>query len=325
MRSRLHGLDALRGIAALSVALHHLGRLYGGSGPPLLPSVAVDLFFILSGFVMARTYEARMADGMTTAHFIGIRYRRLFLPLAIGSTFGLCWAVLRFGASSELVLAYALTLAFMPAFWMSNAFIINGPAWSLFVEIIANGLHGAIFGKLSKGALLLLWVIVSAVFCTTFLAGISHWAPGIVAIASLVPRELSCYMMGILLFRQWGDAPLGSHGGVAIAVFPLLLLVAVINPWVELATVLIAAPLVVRASLSLQNAQWAVWLGALSYPLYASHMPVIRLAVLAGLPPIVALAFAIGVAWVVTGVFERGRKVSLGEVPVVAAAAPQSG
>ena len=308
MRSRLQGLDALRGIAALAVALHHLGRLYGRAGPPVLPSLAVDLFFILSGFVMARTYEARMRDRLTAVQFIALRYRRLFLPLAVGSTLGLVWATIRYGPSGELVLAYALILAFLPAFWMANCFLINGPAWSLFIEILSNGLHGALFGKLSKHAVFALWIVITIVFCVTFLAGISHWDPGIAAILSLIPRGLSCYLMGILLFRHWGDAPIGNQPLVAIAIFPILLMAALINPWVELATVLIAAPLVVRASLSLSNAQWAVWLGALSYPLYATHMPVIRLSLLGGLPPVVAFILAIGAALAVTFAFEMRRK-----------------
>jgi peptidoglycan/LPS O-acetylase OafA/YrhL/putative flippase GtrA len=308
MSSRLHGLDALRGIAALAVALHHLARLYGAAPPPLLPSLAVDHFFILSGFVMARTYEGRMRQGMTAPQFLTLRYRRLFGPLFIGSTLGLFWAVLRYGPALDLVLAYVMILGFLPAFWLPNCFLINGPAWSLFIEIIANTFHGVVFGKLSDSLLFGVWVIATIVFCVTFLMGVSHWAPEIGAILSLIPRGLSCYVMGILLFRRWGDEPLGHHPGIAIAIFPILLNVALFNPWVELATVLIAAPLVLRASLSLSDAPWAAWLGALSYPLYATHMPVIRLATLAGLPPSTALFLALAAALGVTVAVEMRRK-----------------
>ncbi|RWH17217.1 acyltransferase family protein, partial [Mesorhizobium sp.] len=81
--ARLYGLDALRGVAALAVALHHFAHAYHLPPLPINPFLAVDLFFILSGFVMARTYEGRLRNGLTTVRFIGLRYRRLFMPLAI--------------------------------------------------------------------------------------------------------------------------------------------------------------------------------------------------------------------------------------------------
>ncbi|RWD64150.1 MAG: acyltransferase, partial [Mesorhizobium sp.] len=75
MGGRLYGLDALRGVAAVAVALQHLMRIYHLPEAPLNPFLAVDLFFILSGFVMARTYEDRLRRGLSAVGFIGLRYR----------------------------------------------------------------------------------------------------------------------------------------------------------------------------------------------------------------------------------------------------------
>src|SRR5690348_12833235 len=86
---RLNGLDALRGVAALVVAFHHLSVISVSRGLGELPFLAVDLFFVISGFVMARTYEERLQTTLSTPRFILLRYKRLWLPLAIGTMLGM--------------------------------------------------------------------------------------------------------------------------------------------------------------------------------------------------------------------------------------------
>jgi peptidoglycan/LPS O-acetylase OafA/YrhL len=303
-------LDALRGIAALAVALHHLARAYGAEGPPLLPSTAVDLFFILSGFVMTRTYESRMRDGLNTRKFLALRYKRLFLPLAIGSTFGVLWTLWKYGPSIDLIVSYVLILGFLPAVWMANCFSLNGPAWSLFEEISANALHGILFAKLRIRALAALWGASASMFLILFFSGNSHWAPDLVHILSLFPRELSCYLMGILIYRLRGDEPFGNRPLAAVLLFPAVLYVATLHPVLEVTCTLVAAPLVMRAALAMKQSIWAALAGAMSYPLYATHQPLIGLAVLAGLRPASASIAALVVGSAVTSTVEMKRKSS---------------
>ena len=263
----MHGLDAIRGIAALVVVFHHLATFSGRAGFGELPFFAVDLFFVLSGFVMTRTYEPRLRHGhLTTISFVAIRYRRLFLPLAIGTTLGVSSALFRFGPSIEYLPAYALALLFLPAFWMTGAFLFNVPAWSLFIEIATNAIHGALLAKRSVRTLLVLLIANAALTIGLLSIGLAHWGEGIVPILSCIPRELSFYIAGILLFRIFGDAPFDFARG-----------------------------------------QWTVWLGSLSYPLYATHAPVLHLVLGAGLPPITALMTAFGLAWLLAVSFERKR------------------
>jgi peptidoglycan/LPS O-acetylase OafA/YrhL len=290
---RLHGLDALRGLAAFCVALHHACRIYGQPIPPLLPSTSVDLFFILSGFVMTRTYEGRLTSGLSTVGFLRIRYKRLFAPLAVGSTIGLVWASARFGPSTDLVAAYVTILGFMPAFWMADCFLLNGPAWSLFLEISANAAHGLAFARMQNRTLLLLWTGSTVLFCALFFSGHSKWGYSLPWILSLAPRELSCYLMGILLFRHYRDEPFGRLPFTAIALFPVVLWLATLNPVLEVAATLIAAPLIIRASLSLPNTGWAVSIGAMSYPLYATHQTFLRLMASLGVSGAAAFALAL--------------------------------
>jgi peptidoglycan/LPS O-acetylase OafA/YrhL len=306
---RLHGLDALRGIAAFSVVLYHVVSLYGLKGAyPMRSEAAVDLFFILSGLVMARSYETRLREGMTTRQFLSARYGRLFLPLAIGSTLGLVWALLTFGPSLSLIAAYFLILSFLPAPWIGSSFLLNGPAWSLFEEIVANGLHAMILARLNIQRLFSLWVGVTIVFVVLFMRWSPHWGPGLGQISLLFPREFSCYLMGILLYRRYGDTPLGGSPIVAIAAASGMLFAGQLVPILDLAATLIVAPLLIRASIGLKEAAWASWLGALSYPLYATHFTIIRLSILGHLPPIASAGLAISVASVLTVLFEARRK-----------------
>lgn len=273
---RLYGLDALRGIAALAVALHHVGRLYGLPDFPWHPGLAVDLFFMLSGFVMARTYEARLNGDLTPVGFIRLRYRRLFLPMAIGTTIGLVWALSVFGAKPDMLPAYLLMLAFLPAWWLPNAFLFNGPVWSLFAEIVCNALHAVLFAPLSKLVLLAAAVSAIILFLAIYSAGLAHWDGGITSILWLIPRELACYLVGILVFRHYGDKPLGNVPLAAVAGFPACLSIGWFGPVGELVMIALL-PFVLRASLGFPKLQWAMWAGALSYPLYATHFPILKL------------------------------------------------
>ena len=77
--SYIHSLDLLRGFAALSVCLYHTGFLLM-PGYHILPGgyLCVDLFFLLSGFVIARTYDRRIASGMVLGAFAIQRLARLY-------------------------------------------------------------------------------------------------------------------------------------------------------------------------------------------------------------------------------------------------------
>ena len=304
-KGRLYGLYALRGVAALAVASFHLVETYGLPPLPIGWAVAVDLFFIVSGFVMARIYEDRLRDGLTTLGFIGLRYRRLFLPLAIGSTIGLAVTAAVRGLSIPMTTAYLLILLFLPSAG-PYAFALNVPAWSLFVEIIANALHGWIFARLSNA-----WLLMLMGLCGLLAAGSAerhmYWGADIVAILWLIPRELMCYLVGIWMFRRYGDAPLGQHPVAAVVALAILLSIASTNAAWEVAA-LVACPFIVRASLGLPRTQWAAWAGAQSYPLYATHFPVIMVAVWTGLHPVVGAALVATVAIAVMLVFEVRRR-----------------
>ena len=67
-RERFVTLDALRGVGALVVVAHHYGT-FTASYIPRFSYLSVDLFYVLSGFVLAYANDKRFANGITARSF----------------------------------------------------------------------------------------------------------------------------------------------------------------------------------------------------------------------------------------------------------------
>ena len=81
-QSRYLALDGMRGVAALLVMVHHFGLTNGNSG------LAVDLFFILSGFVITHSYAARLQNDMSVSEYICRRCIQLYPMFILGVLIG---------------------------------------------------------------------------------------------------------------------------------------------------------------------------------------------------------------------------------------------
>lgn len=77
---RYVALDSWRGIAACLVALYHFDAVSHVWGLPLLRHawLFVDMFFVLSGFVIAANYQQRLLAGYGAGRFILLRLGRLY-------------------------------------------------------------------------------------------------------------------------------------------------------------------------------------------------------------------------------------------------------
>jgi peptidoglycan/LPS O-acetylase OafA/YrhL len=78
-------MDGLRGLAAIAVLIYHIGAVT--MRPALAPFgyLAVDLFFMMSGFIIAKTYEQKLATAaLSWGRFVAIRVTRLYPVLALG-------------------------------------------------------------------------------------------------------------------------------------------------------------------------------------------------------------------------------------------------
>lgn len=169
-KPRYEILDGLRGVAAVLVVLFHMFETYSGRfGFQIIDHgyLAVDFFFILSGFVIGYAYDDRW-DKMTIWGFFKRRLVRLQPMLVMGVIVGA--ALYFFGQCEQFGLTIEVTwwkflLAFVLALFMipvGNGLDVrgwgemnplNGPQWSLTYEYIANILYAVIFRRLGKIAL----------------------------------------------------------------------------------------------------------------------------------------------------------------------------
>ena len=174
-KPRYEILDGLRGVAALMVVLFHLFETYSKGPATQIVNhgyLAVDFFFVLSGFVVGYAYDDRW-DRMTTWGFFKRRLTRLH-PMVIAGT--LVGAALFFFSGNafpltqqiepwKFFLCLVLGLFIIPCpnsldirGWAEmNSF--NGPVWTLTLEYIGNILYAFVFRRLPKIALAALCVV----------------------------------------------------------------------------------------------------------------------------------------------------------------------
>ena len=173
-KPRYEILDGLRGVAALMVVLFHIFETYSrGPAYQIINHgyLAVDFFFVLSGFVVGYAYDDRW-DKMTTWGFFKRRLTRLH-PMVIAGT--LVGAALFFFSGNafpltqqvepwKFFLCLVMGMLIIPCpnsldirGWAEmNSF--NGPVWTLTLEYIGNILYAFILRRLPNIALAVLCV-----------------------------------------------------------------------------------------------------------------------------------------------------------------------
>ena len=158
-------LDGLRGVAAITVVCFHLFEAYATSHLDQQLNhgyLAVDFFFILSGFVVGYAYDDRWKT-MKIKDFLKRRFIRLQPMVVIGAIIGAImfyfqgcsvWDVSKVSIGM-LLLATLLNVCLIPATpgfeirGVGEMYPLNGPSWSLFFEYIGNILYALFIRKLS--------------------------------------------------------------------------------------------------------------------------------------------------------------------------------
>ena len=181
-KPRYEILDGLRGVAALMVVAYHMLEILGNGDhtAQLLNHgyLAVDFFFVLSGFVIGYAYDDRWGNGLTTWEFFKRRLVRLHPMVIFGTLLGAVLFYFQDGAAdwagiaqvSPWRLAGVTLICFtMIPCWKSvdirgwcETNPLNGPVWSLQWEYLANFLYGTVVRRFRTWALALL-VIVSGI------------------------------------------------------------------------------------------------------------------------------------------------------------------
>ena len=303
-------LDALRGVAAIVVVLFHVLEIYSG-GDHVKQFInhgylAVDFFFMLSGYVMAHAYDDRWGK-MTLKAFFKRRLIRLHPMIIAGMTVG---AICFFFQESSLfpniartsvwemlfVFIIGCTLVPVPPSmdirgW-SEMHPLNGPAWSLFLEYIANILHAVILRRLSK-IILGLFVFIAAValvhLAVTSPNGdvIGGWSIEAEQLRIGFTRLLFPYMAGMLLRRA-----ITPGEGKETFLLSAILLISVLsfprvggsdrlwaNGLYDSLAIIIMFPIIIYLGAIGKTSSQAiekvcVFLGDISYPVYIIHFPI---------------------------------------------------
>ncbi len=311
-KSHYEILDGLRGVASIIVVAFHVFETYSGNRFNQIINhgyLAVDFFFVLSGFVVAYAYDDRWGK-MTTWDFYKRRLIRLQPMVIMGSIIGAALFYFQSGSAFPLIadtpvwkmlivmVVGATLVPLLPSMdirgWQ-EMHPLNGPAWSLFFEYIANILYAAIVRKFSK-TLLSIFVFITACFLIQYLVFgpngdvIGGWSIDKTQLHIGFARLLYPFFSGVLLFR------IGKliHIKGAFAVCSLLIIVVLAVPriggtehlWMnglyEAIVIIIIFPLIVAIGAGgHMTGNFATkvckFLGDISYPLYITHYPLIYL------------------------------------------------
>lgn len=291
-REKFVALDGLRGVGAICVLLAHI--VYNEKIPLIFANASpgVDFFFVLSGFVITHAYEKALHTTMGWWRYFRVRMIRLYPTIAIGGLLGFAVAamigsVLR----CDLGFALALQMLLIPMFGCgADIFPLNGAHWSLFFELAANFLHGALAKWVSEFHL---WAVLALSFAALVWSALEFGSLGVGwATYNFVggfARVSYSFTLGLLFYR------LHSSGRLRAPKVPVIWIMAALvigmatpappGPYGLIGHDLIAVAIVFPAFvLFAANAEAPArlepvlaWLGVVSYPLYALHVPLLRL------------------------------------------------
>lgn len=290
---RFETLDALRGLAALTVVQMHLPFLFAAHMPFPHAYLAVDFFFMLSGFVLNYAYGPRLANGWSTVLFLRDRVFRLYPLYLLALPLGLAHllytnrrdqAPLHHGEIIGIV-TFALINFPLPS-WIASTegfFPTNNPSWSLFYELVANLAHGLLLRYCNRTRLILVTCFEGLLLVPTSLQrhGLNigdlrgEFFVGLVRVAF-------SYTFGMLLLDLWRDGRLRrfrSFLGSAVLLAAVLLspVLSRGNGVGDLAAVFFVFPAVLllaaNATSSSHFLPVVTLLGTLSYPIYVLHVP----------------------------------------------------
>lgn len=287
-------LDGLRGVAAILVVIFHLFEAYypvPANHPMHHGYLAVDFFFLLSGFVIGYAYDDRWGK-MSTWEFFKIRLVRLHPMVVMGAVFGAIgfWFDPFTTGHQQLNLLQLAGIMLMGMTLLPGPDIrgwgethpLNGPFWSLLQEYIGNILYATVVRKAGS---FLLWtlVIVSAavlIYVATWRGDLATgWGYNTFWIALV--RMMFPFFAGLLLFRSRKIFRLP----MAFPICSLLLIIVFFLPtfryngiYESLSIILIFPLIVAIGAGGSVDGYWAKlcrFSGDISYPIYITHYPFI--------------------------------------------------
>jgi peptidoglycan/LPS O-acetylase OafA/YrhL len=295
--TRLASLDALRGVAALAVVLFHVCiplRVIAAPNGYL----AVDYFFLLSGYVLARAYDGRLRRGGAAAWFIRVRLERLYPLALLGVLMGVGGAAIRYApwlqgtGAVEFATTAVANLLMLPLGRLSYAqdhplFAFNAPVWSLFWELAVNALYGAVALLLDAPLLAVLIMVAGlAVVAVSLDHGSLQAGAEAASFAAGAARVGYSFFCGVALQRlakpRHSDrrrlGPTLAAGLLALLLWsPMLIDSRFFDPVMVLFAFPAVLVLAVQGEPAGATRRLSLFVGDVSYPLYVTHFPIMQL------------------------------------------------
>ncbi len=303
-------LDALRGVAAIMVVAFHVFEAHAASRFVQVINhgyLAVDFFFLLSGFVIGYAYDSRWSN-MSIKQFFKIRLIRLQPMIIIGMIIGaalfyfqggILWPAIPSVPIWKMLLIMVIGFTLLPVTpgmdirgWQ-EMHPLNGPGWSLFFEYFANILYAMGVRKFPVWLLSIIVFIAAVALCYLAIAGpagdvIGGWSLDPVQFRIGLTRVMFPFFAGLLLFRVARLKQI-KH---AFYLCSILLAATLAMPRIGGSTQLwangvydAAAIIIVFPAIIFLGAGGNItgrvttavckFLGAISYPLYITHYPII--------------------------------------------------
>ncbi len=305
-------LDGLRGVAAITVVCFHIFEAFATSHLDQRINhgyLAVDFFFILSGFVVGYAYDNRWGT-MKTKDFIKRRIIRLHPMVVMGAVIGAImfyfqgcsvWDVSKVTVLA-LFIATSINMLLIPATpgteirGLGEMFPLNGPSWSLFFEYIGNILYALFIRKLPTKALAILVFVAGCALATFAILGplgdicVGYSLTGTEFTGGSL-RLLFSFSAGLLLSRIFKPAA-NVKGAFWICGLSIVTLLAIpriggaehlwMNGMYDTMCCVVFFPLLVYLGASGKTTDKYTtlickFLGDISYPLYMVHYPFIYL------------------------------------------------
>ncbi|MBS1661749.1 MAG: acyltransferase [Bacteroidetes bacterium] len=303
-------LDGLRGVAAITVVIFHICEAHAPNRFGQLINhgyMAVDFFFLLSGFVIGHAYDDRW-DRMSIGRFFKRRLIRLQPMVIIGMIIGAIFFYFQDSPAFPIIHTipvWKMLLIMVIGFTMLPIPIsmdirgweemhpLDGPAWSLFFEYVGNILYALFVRKFTKTALWILVILSGVLLLHYTVTGpngdvIGGWSINETQLRIGFTRMLYPFFAGLLLFR------ISRLTTIKNAFFwsSLLLLIVLAVPriggpdhlWAnglyEALVIIFIFPLIVYMGASgVTETKFATrvckFFGDISYPIYITHYPLV--------------------------------------------------
>lgn len=333
-RRAFQTLDGLRGVGALLVVIRHVPYMFGGLKVPE-SFLAVDLFYLVSGFVVAHAYGARLKAGGFFKDFVKTRIIRLYPLYALGLAIGLIPALISifgdpngwwsWGRIAEAVVTGVILFPFVPGL-DANGSSLDGPTWTLLPELVANALY-ALFIRVMTLPVLIAIVVVSGagvIFAEFHYQTLDVGYNGSDLWAALARVGFS-FFAGVLIHRFFGAREHRSNivAWIAVAVLAVMLGITPNDDWLndyELVVVMIGFPLLLITAACFEpgprTGRFFTVVGLVSYGVYILHQPLGNIArdALTRWPRLIDhsglvagplfMGFVVGLAWWLDGRYD---------------------